>query len=89
MALATLLEMDWFKDQVDEEDVDAFESNFRSSKRTLEALDLWITHEQAKIDNSTTLQSLRELPDRAEVTLMAAAQKDVLSRLRKLIQEEE
>lgn len=85
MALQTILDYDWFKDRVDSEDLPLFESNFLSSQRTQEAILLWIDNECTKLDNETSMCKLRELPDRAEVTLMAAARRDVLNDLRKLL----
>lgn len=89
MALQKLIEYDWFKDQCEDGDLKAFESNFKSSKRTQEAIVMWVDHEVAKLDNELTLTKLKDVPDRAEFALLVTAQKDVLKRIKHLIVEDE
>jgi len=86
--LNDLLDYDWFKEQVDSEDIELFESNFKSSTRTQLALRMYLEHEMKKLDAELSLTKLREIPDRAEYALMVAAQKDVLQGILNLLVEE-
>lgn len=80
---AKLLSYDWFREAVGD-DLKYYVSNFASSGKTQEALLLWIDRESARLDKAITLTALENTPNRAELTLMVAAQKDVLNRVRKL-----
>jgi len=88
VALQKLTELDWFRDQYDEEELKAFESNFRSSARTQEALLAYLDHELERLDNNLSFTKLKNVPDRAEVALMGAAQKDVLKQVKQLLLED-
>ena len=88
MALHKILEYSWFTDQFDAEDIELFESNFKNSKRTQEALVIWIDHELDKLDKEFTLPKLRDVADRAEVALFIAAQRDALLKLKSLLLED-
>lgn len=88
MGLQKLTEMSWFKDQLTDEDLELFESNFKSSKRTQQALVMWCDYQLAKLDKEMSLTKLKEIPDRGEYLLGVAAQRDVLSRMKSLLLED-
>jgi hypothetical protein len=80
--------MTWFKDQLTDDDVELFESNFKSSKRTQQAIVMWCDHELAKLDKETSLTKLKGIPDRGEYLLGVAAQREMLSRMKSLLLED-
>ena len=88
MALQKLMEMSWFKDQLDSEEVESFASNFKSSEKTQRALVMWCNHELEKLDKDMSLTKLKGTPDRGEYLIGVVAQRDVLLRIRTLLLED-
>ena len=89
MALQKLLAYRWFKEQAEQRaELESFESNFKSSELTQEALLIYIDHELEKLDKSLSLAKLKELPDRGEYALTVLAQKEALTNLKQLLLED-
>lgn len=88
MALQNLITSSWFTAQVDANDIELYEINFKSSTRTQEALHMWCSHELDKLDKELSLTKLKGMSDRAEMALIVAAQRDVLLKLQSLLLED-
>lgn len=88
MALQNLLEYSWFKDLLeDESEVESYESNFKASRLTQDALVKYIDHRVAELDKELSLPKLKEMSDRGEMALIVAAQRDALMKIRILLLE--
>ena len=89
MGLQKLKELDWFFDSFDEDTLELMESNFQTSKMTQLAITAWAQHEITKLDKEITLTKLRETPDRAELALLVAGQRESLLKLINLLDSKE
>lgn len=74
----------WFKLE-DDETAESYESNFRSSTKTLKALRLWIDHELSKLEYKMKLTYLEDKPNRAELLLTVVAKREQLLAMRDLL----
>lgn len=87
MNLKQIIHSSWF--DLDGHEKEDFESNFRSSRLTRHALNLWIDHELSKLDKEMSLRNIKDKPDRAELALMIMAKREQLLEFRAILEIED
>lgn len=87
MDLQQIVFSNWFEEHLEEGEVpEDFESNFRSSKKTLRVLRLWVERELSKLDNEMSPRRIADKADRGEYALMVLARREQLLQFRVLLE---
>ena len=83
-----LLQLNWVVSSRDEEQLQQLVGQAAGSEQLLALLVEWSEREKSQLDSQMKLSNIKDKPDRAELALVAYAQREILDKLIKLLDTE-
>lgn len=87
--METLFNNNWVTSKYSDDEIRHMRDSAASGEAALTLLKEWAVRENALIDKSMKLSSIKDKPDRGELALIAMSQKEILDKLIKLLDTDE